>query len=295
MTVAKPADLVLWVPSDDPLKMTSPSGGKRATGWILGEKPAFETMNYLQNNWGKWGNYVDQMPLFVNDETNNVFGWGVDVLDSAVYTGSGTGFTVAYGGEAGKDSSMDLGTLIGYQAGLSRDAGLSLSLGGLTCLGYRAGAISVAAVSKSWGTYIGAFSGVNSQGLAQICLGYESGNNNSKDKLLALGFRAAFSATHGDNSIFIGNEVGNLASLGTESVVWIGDSDTSTPLIQGSFTNSLLVINGDLQSTGYIAVEDDMTAPGTVAGKALIYVDAADGDLKCKFGNGFVATIASDS
>ena len=40
---------------------------------------------------------------------------------------------------------------------------------------------------------------------------------------------------------------------------------------------------------------DGLTAPSTAAGWALIYVDTADGDLKVKFGNGFVNTIAADS
>ncbi len=38
-----------------------------------------------------------------------------------------------------------------------------------------------------------------------------------------------------------------------------------------------------------------MTAPGTVAGMAQIYVDTADGDLKVKFGDGTVKTIVVDT
>jgi len=48
-------------------------------------------------------------------------------------------------------------------------------------------------------------------------------------------------------------------------------------------------------SANYLSLSDGITAPGTTLGKAKIYVDTADGDLKVKFGNGFVATLAADS
>lgn len=40
---------------------------------------------------------------------------------------------------------------------------------------------------------------------------------------------------------------------------------------------------------------DGVTAPATIAGHAVLYVDAADGDLKVKFGDGFVRVIAADT
>lgn len=45
----------------------------------------------------------------------------------------------------------------------------------------------------------------------------------------------------------------------------------------------------------YLWINDGITAPGATGGGAKIYVDTADGDLKVKFGNGFVATLAADS
>lgn len=45
----------------------------------------------------------------------------------------------------------------------------------------------------------------------------------------------------------------------------------------------------------YLMLIDGVTAPGTATGKALIYVDTADGDLKVKFGDGTVKTIATDT
>ena len=48
-------------------------------------------------------------------------------------------------------------------------------------------------------------------------------------------------------------------------------------------------------SVDNVAVTDGIVEPGTVVGFAVIYVDKADGDLKVKFGDGFVATIVADS
>ena len=47
--------------------------------------------------------------------------------------------------------------------------------------------------------------------------------------------------------------------------------------------------------TNSMAVVDGITAPTTISGQAIIYVDTSDGDLKVKFGDGFVATLAVDS
>jgi hypothetical protein len=46
---------------------------------------------------------------------------------------------------------------------------------------------------------------------------------------------------------------------------------------------------------GYFAIKDGKTAPGTIAGLAIIYVDSADGDLKVRFGDGTIKTIVTDT
>lgn len=63
--------------------------------------------------------------------------------------------------------------------------------------------------------------------------------------------------------------------------VWFGPYDGQTVKVNGV--------------TGFIALKDGITAPGTDAGFAQIYVDSADGDLKVKFADGFVAVLAADS
>jgi|GEM_PF-4651453 len=48
-------------------------------------------------------------------------------------------------------------------------------------------------------------------------------------------------------------------------------------------------------AASYLQITDGVTAPGALAGVARLYVDTADGDLKCVFADGFVRTIGADS
>jgi hypothetical protein len=76
-----------------------------------------------------------------------------------------------------------------------------------------------------------------------------------------------------------------------------GDDDLYINVPTGSDIN-LRVNSVDylgLTSTGALWLLDGLAAPATVAGKALIYVDTADGDLKVKFGDGTVKTLATDT
>jgi hypothetical protein len=50
-----------------------------------------------------------------------------------------------------------------------------------------------------------------------------------------------------------------------------------------------------LLSGGAWVIRDGITAPGTITSYASIYVDATDGDLKIKFGDGTVKTIVTDT
>lgn len=47
--------------------------------------------------------------------------------------------------------------------------------------------------------------------------------------------------------------------------------------------------------TNQVSLDDGITAPAAVSGRAIIYVDTADGNLKVRFGDGFTATIAVDA
>jgi hypothetical protein len=81
----------------------------------------------------------------------------------------------------------------------------------------------------------------------------------------------------------------------------------SRPAVFSSSTASTSIATGALKITGGLGVGgavnagtfyglvDGVTAPATESGYARIYVDSADGDLKVKFGDGTVKTIATDS
>ena len=68
-----------------------------------------------------------------------------------------------------------------------------------------------------------------------------------------------------------------------------------------STSSGALVVSGGVGVAGavnagtFYGLVDGVTAPATESGYARIYVDSADGDLKVKFGDGTVKTIATDS
>ena len=88
-------------------------------------------------------------------------------------------------------------------------------------------------------------------------------------------------ATLGDrNWSFYGND-GN-AFISDSMGVGVGGSDPGD-------------IKAKLQVNGGMAILDGMDAPATITGYGSIYIDAADGDLKIKFGDGTVKTIVTDT
>lgn len=63
------------------------------------------------------------------------------------------------------------------------------------------------------------------------------------------------------------------------------------PIVSNSPTTDVIRID----NTGGFYITDGITAPGTLAGFGVIYIDTADGDLKIKFGDGVVKTIVVDT
>jgi len=53
----KPTKKPSWVPSDNPLYIDEPSAGKKLLGWVAGEKPPFQWMNWLFNVINHWVDY----------------------------------------------------------------------------------------------------------------------------------------------------------------------------------------------------------------------------------------------
>jgi hypothetical protein len=102
---------------------------------------------------------------------------------------------------------------------------------------------------------------INNNAVGKLSLeNISSGDNNS-----AIGYGSLQSITSGSNNVAIGDNAGNLVSAGSGNVfigsnaganeigsntLYIDNSNTSTPLIQGYFSTNELTINGTLGVTG---------------------------------------------
>lgn len=84
------------------------------------------------------------------------------------------------------------------------------------------------------------------------------------------------------------------AQEGTSAQVFPAGSRVELRVTAATVTDAAFdaVQGGTAQTLGLV---DGVTAPSTVSGKAFIYVDTADGDLKIKFGDGTVKTIVTDT
>lgn len=93
--------------------------------------------------------------------------------------------------------------------------------------------------------------------------------------------------------------VATIYKTATDGVLIAGDSGSANDLVLINGSGGTVMENptGTLHARCYgaLAVADGITPPATAAGWAYIYVDSGDGDLKVKFGDGTVATIAVDT
>lgn len=98
----------------------------------------------------------------------------------------------------------------------------------------------------------------------------------------------------------------NDGSAGTPGLLFNNDTDTgiyriASNIMQfsvGGAEGGFVILHASgARSLGgpAISVIDGVSAPATSAGFALIYVDTTDGDLKVKFGDGTVKTLATDT
>lgn len=89
---------------------------------------------------------------------------------------------------------------------------------------------------------------------------------------------------------------------GSKSLIISRASQNWTTTANGCYINFETTPNGSatrvararITEDGGWAIADGITAPATLAGFGVIYIDTADGDLKIKFGDGTVKTIVTD-
>jgi hypothetical protein len=89
---------------------------------------------------------------------------------------------------------------------------------------------------------------------------------------------------------------GSIFAVTNGNPVALRDTTASTSTSSGALVVSGGVgVAGAVNAGTFYGLVDGVTAPATESGYARIYVDSADGDLKVKFGDGTVKTIATDS
>ncbi|MEW5802659.1 MAG: hypothetical protein AB1847_11225 [bacterium] len=64
--MSRPAETPDWIPDNDPSKIIAPSASKQATGWLSGEKPAFQHFNWFWNLVSKWLQYFGRVTMEYN-------------------------------------------------------------------------------------------------------------------------------------------------------------------------------------------------------------------------------------
>lgn len=165
----------------------------------------------------------------------------IDALNALAITANNT-----FVGETAASSGTTSCTLLG------KDAGDNLTTGSANiAIGYLSGSslttesdncfIGNGAGSSTTdddNTMIGVRAGIsNSTGSANVFLGNEAGNSSAGSANVFIGYRSGYNEL-GDNKLYLEN------------------SNSASPLIYGEFDNNIVIVNGDLSSTGTIASTD---------------------------------------
>lgn len=100
----------------------------------------------------------------------------------------------------------------------------------------------------------------------------------------------------GGGTSFVNAFAGNGLTLrsGTTALLQLLASGTVAPGASGANFGTNTLPWGSMYGN-QLRLVDGITAPSTLSGFALLYVDTADGDLKIKFGDGTVKTIVTDT
>jgi hypothetical protein len=238
--------------------------------------------------------------------SNTVFGL------NAIPTGTGS-FNTVFGYEALQNATTAASSVaIGYQAlntitfgnsnvAIGRQAGFSVFGGENNVLiGYRAGynitsgdnhiaignLTAASVTSASHGISIGR--NADGNGEASIAIGYLAATSTNYSAIINTSRASRTNSTA--NSLAV-----HLDNVGTDATFFIGQSSDSYYSGSGNFGVGTTSPDIELDVNGSIGITDGVTAPTSVVGKAFIYVDSADGDLKIVFGDGTVKTIVTDS
>lgn len=199
---------------------------------------------------GNYGTFVGgKSGRYTTGENNTLVGYeaGAGVDATSTFTN-----TTAVGYQALTALTTGTGnTAIGYQAGSDQTTGSNNTL-----IGYQAKTIGGTGWHSSVGIGQGVIAGTNSVTIGRLAksnqdtvsLGYSSGNNTSR------------------RSVFIGLNAGQ-NELNSDRL-YIENSNSTTPLIYGEFDNDILRVNGTLEVTEGVTVDETGLAAAGDYGKS---------------------------
>ena len=140
------------------------------------------------------------------------------------------------GFEAGRNNTGSQSTFVGYKAGLA-----ATGEGANTFMGRSAGELN----TGGGNTFIGFFTGQKNEGFSNVFLGESAGQEHTTGNTnVFIGKHSGRNNLTGSGNVFLGfgsgeNETGS-------NLLYIDNTNTSTPLIWGDFNSNLVQVNGDL-------------------------------------------------
>lgn len=188
---------------------------------------------------------------------------GETFLDAGRLKFQNTSSSIYIGDETGINALANdnlYNTFIGNGAGKSNVSGfanvyIGSNAGNLNQIGQSNIAIGEAALASntaSFNTAIGKFAlQYNNNGSENAAIGNYAGFGSQGSQNFFLGTAAGEGAA-GSGNVFIGKEVGSYSTVSNK--LWIANTNTDEPLIDGDFQNSNLKINGNVQTTKKLGV-----------------------------------------
>lgn len=165
----------------------------------------------------------------------------LDDLTDVVTAGAANGQALVYNGASWAPGSISVssagrtteGIVYGQMSSMIDTVFLGYNSGSSVVSGYRNIAIGNSALSMISG------------GNENVAIGYYAlSNNSSGSNNIAIGSMTGGANTSGYNNIFIGNGAGYYET--GSNTLYIANSNTSSPLIKGDFSNATVDINGSL-------------------------------------------------
>jgi len=218
---------------------------------------------------------------------------------------------VAIGHLSGNDTQGASAVAVGLNAGKTSQGGTAVAIGnaaGFSSQGIQSVAIGDLAGNDTQGANavaIGAQAGQTSQSTNTVSIGNAAGQNSLGLRSTAVGYRALQSATGADNT-GLGDDAGQTTTTGSQNT-FIGSGTTGAAVgnsnetaigynVTGNGSNTVSIGNTSVVGNylnGGIYLKP-MTAPATPVSGCVLFLDAADGDLKVTHASGTTNTISAD-